>query len=281
MQITIIGLGLIGGSIARDLSTAWPHAVLTGVDGNNQHAETALGLKLVHKVAPLAEAVQQADLVILAIPVDAIVNILPDVLDNINEVACVTDMGSTKMAIINSVKSHLNRKRFVAAHPMAGTENSGPAAAMNNLFKNRVAIICNREESASDALRTAELLFKQALGMRMVYMDAGAHDEQAAFISHLPHTISYALVLAALAVSDKNGNFFELAGGGFNSMARLARSAAPMWEPIFCQNSKNLLEAIDAFQKKLSDFRDAVAQQDAVRLRELISAANRIRQILP
>ena len=279
MHVAIIGIGLIGGSVARDLRRTGFATRLTGVGSTPARAEIAMRLGLVDRVATLETAVREADLVVLAIPVDRIVNMLPQVLDMVGS-QTVTDMGSTKQAVVEAVRSHPRRNRFVASHPMAGTENSGPGAAQDLLFDGKVAVLCDLEDSAADAVQTVESLYT-ALGMRLVRMDAATHDLHAAYVSHLSHVVSYALAITTLE-KEKDGNaIFALAGGGFASAARLAKSARDMWVPIFRQNRGAVLDAIDAYQQKLQALRDAIAAGDDTRIRALIEEANRIRRILP
>jgi prephenate dehydrogenase len=279
MHVAIIGIGLIGGSVARDLRRTGFATRLTGVGSTPARAEIALRLGLVDRVAPLETAVREADLVVLAIPVDRIVKLLPQVMDLVDR-QTVMDMGSTKQAIIETIRRHPRRNRFVASHPMAGTENSGPAAAVDRLFEGKVAVLCDLEASAPDAVRTVEALYA-ALGMRLVRMDAATHDLHAAYVSHLSHVASYALALATLAKEKDDNAVFALAGGGFASTARLAKSAPDMWVPIFRQNRAAVLDAIDAYQQKLQTLRAAIDAGDENRIRALIEEANRIRRILP
>lgn len=281
MTVTIIGLGLIGGSIARDLERSGLAAARIGVEVDAGYRRAALQLGLVEQILPLAAAVSAADVIILAAPVDAIVRLLPEVLDHMTDRQTVIDMGSTKRAITAAVRNHPNRARFVAAHPMAGTENTGPAAAMAGLFAGRIAILCDTADSAPDAVVTAERLFTVGLGMRIVIMDASRHDLHAAYISHLSHVISYALALTTLDKERDEEALFSLAGGGFDSTVRLAKSDASMWAPIFHHNRDHLLRAIDAYRQRLDELADAIADDTPERVHALITEANRIRTILP
>lgn len=279
MHVTIIGIGLIGGSVARDLRRTGFATRLTGVGSTPERGAIAAQLGLVDRVAPLDVAVREADLVVLAIPVDRIVRLLPQVLDRVDR-QTVVDMGSTKQAIVESVRTHTRRTRFVASHPMAGTENSGPAAALDRLFQNKIAVLCDEADSAPDAVATAEALYA-ALGMRLVRMDSATHDRHAAYVSHLSHVVSYALALATLEKEQDEDAIFTLAGGGFASTARLAKSAASMWVPVFRQNRTAVLDAVSTFEQKLQDLREAIETDDEPRLRRLLEEANRIRRILP
>jgi prephenate dehydrogenase len=280
MIIAIVGLGLIGGSAARDLARTGLAATRIGVESDPHHLSTALQLGLIDRALPLAEAVTAADLILLAVPVDAILSLLPEVLDRMTDRQTVVDMGSTKQMIVDAVRSHPRRARFVAAHPMAGTEDSGPAASRETLFAGRAAILCDTADSAPDALAAAERLFTAGLGMRLVYLDAACHDLNAAYVSHLPHVLSYALALATLDPESDAQVRFSLAAGGFTSTARLAKSGPAMWEPILRQNRTHLLDALDAFRTHLDALTRAIADGDSARIRALITEANRIRAFI-
>jgi prephenate dehydrogenase len=280
MIIAIVGLGLIGGSAARDLARTGLATVRIGVESDPRHLRTALDLGLIDRALPLAEAVTAADLVILAVPVDAILRLLPEVLDRITDRQAVVDMGSTKQMIVDAVRGHPRRARFVAAHPMAGIEDSGPAASREALFAGRAAILCDTADSASDALAAAERLFTAGLGMRLVCLDAACHDLHAAYVSHLPHVLAYALARTALDPECDAHIRFSLAAGGFTSTARLAKSGPAMWEPILRQNRTNLLDALAAFRAHLDALTRAIADGDSDRIRALITEANRIRAFI-
>lgn len=278
MNTTIIGLGLIGGSLAKDLRKSHFATHITGVENNPEHAKQALELGLVDKIEPLEKAVKNTDLVIIAIPVDKEVELLPRLLDLIGFNTTVTDMGSTKRVITETVKNHEKRKNFVAAHPMSGTENSGPTAALEDLFRDRITILCDQEDSGPQHLALVEKMF-QSLGMDIAYMTSDEQDHSTAFISHLPHAAAYAL---ANAVQDKEDRriIFDLAGGGFRSTVRLAKSSGTMWHPIFQQNRNYVVESLDVYIKHLQEFRDCMFNKEDERLMELIVNANKIRTIL-
>jgi prephenate dehydrogenase len=278
MKLTIIGLGLIGGSMARDLRRAEFATEITGVDNNEDNASEALRLRLVDQINPVNEAIAEADLVILAIPVDEILKLLPEILDEINSQTTVTDMGSTKRQLTNAVKNHPNRRNYVPAHPMAGTENSGPSAAIDNLFQGKITIICDQEQSGPQHLALVEKMF-YALGMKIAYMTSDEQDHSTAFVSHLPHAAAFSLANAVLDKEERQ-IIFDLASGGFNSTVRLAKSSRSMWHPIFEQNSDYLVESLEVYIKHLKQFRDAIKQKDSLKLEELICNANRIRTIL-
>jgi len=278
MKTTIIGLGLIGGSLAKDLRRSHFTDEIIGVDSNADHAKQALELGLVDKIEPFETAVQNTDIVIIAIPVDKEVAILGKVLDLIDPSTTVTDMSSTKRVITESVRNHPKRRNFVPAHPMSGTENSGPTAAIDDLFRGKITILCDHNDSGPQHLAMAEKMF-QSLGMDIAYMSSDEQDHSTAFVSHLPHAAAYAL---ANAVQDKEDRsiIFDLASGGFRSTVRLAKSSASMWHPIFQQNRNYVVESLDVYIKHLQEFRDCLFREDDDKLHELIVSANRIRGIL-
>jgi prephenate dehydrogenase len=278
MKTTIIGLGLIGGSLAKDLRKSRFATEITGVENNDDHARQAVELGLVDKIDSLEAAVKDADLVIIAIPVDKEIEILPVILDNIGSGTTVTDMSSTKREIIESVKNHKRRRNFVPTHPMSGTENSGPTAALEDLFRDKITIICDHAETGPQHLALVEKMF-QTLGMDIAYMSGDEQDHSTAYISHLPHAAAFAL---ANAVQDKEDRriIFDLASGGFRSTVRLAKSSSTMWHPIFLQNRKYVVESLDVYIKHLHEFRDCLFNHEDDRLRDLILNANKIRSIL-
>ena len=278
MKITVIGLGLIGGSMAKDLRNSGFATEIIGVDNNPAHAAEAVKLGIADRVEPLEVAVPQADLVLIASPVDTMMQLLPAVLDLIDEHTTVTDVGSTKRMLTERVKNHPHRRNYVASHPMSGTENSGPAAALDHLFHNKIVIVCDQEQSGPQHLALVEKMF-YSLGMKIAYMTADEQDHSTAFVSHLPHAAAFALANAVLDKEDRD-IIFDLASGGFNSTVRLAKSSSSMWNPIFRQNSDYVTESLNVYIKHLEQFRDAIREQDSGRLEELIQSANRIRGIL-
>jgi prephenate dehydrogenase len=278
MKLTIIGLGLIGGSMARDLRRTGFAGEITGVENNEENAAEALRMGLVDRIEPLDMAFGDADLVIGAIPVDGLLKLLPEILSGISSHTTVTDMGSTKRMLTEAVKNHPNRRNYVPAHPMAGTENSGPSAAIENLFQGKITIICDQEQSGAQHLALVEKMF-YALGMNIAYMTSDEQDHSTAFVSHLPHAAAYSLANAVLDKEDRQ-IIFDLASGGFNSTVRLAKSSRSMWHPIFEQNSDYVTESLEVYIKHLKQFRDAIRQKDSQKLEDLICNANRIRDIL-
>lgn len=277
MKITLIGLGLIGGSIVKDLRKKKFASHFIGVDINEANAAKALEIGLVDEILPLEKAVGTSDMVIIAIPVDKILELLPKVLDLVPENTTVADMGSTKALIAEKVKNHPKRRNYVAAHPMSGTENSGPLAAINNLFEGKITIICDHEQSGPQHLALVEKMF-QALGMNIAYMSADEQDHSTAFISHLPHAAAYAL---ANAVQDKEDRsiIFDLASGGFRSTVRLAKSTPSMWGPIFHQNKEYVVESLEVYIKHLIEFKESI-KNDEEEMYRLMEKANKVREIL-
>lgn len=278
MKITIVGLGLIGGSMAKDIRKAKFASQLIGVDANETHAKRAIELGIVDRIETLENGVSQADIVLMAIPVDKMTAVLPLILDNINPATSVTDVGSTKKILCQSIKNHPLRGNFVAAHPMSGTENSGPDAAIEGLFEGKICIICDQEDSRPQHLALIEKLY-HSLGMDIAYMSADEQDHTTAHVSHLPHITAYALANAVLASNDRT-IIFELASGGFRSTARLAKSSPAMWGPIFKQNQEYVVESLNLYIKHLEEFKTSLLNDDETEMYQLMENANRIREIL-
>jgi prephenate dehydrogenase len=278
MKVSIIGLGLIGSSIAKDLRKNNFANKIIGVEKDTKHAHDALQLGIVDEINQLTEAVFDADLVVVSVPVDKIVTILPQILDVIGKQTTVTDVGSTKVSIVEAVLQHPNRSQYVAAHPMSGTENSGPQAALEGLFCNKTTIICDKDFSASIHLVKVEKMY-HALGSRLAYMSADDHDHNTAFVSHLPHVTAFALANSVLQKEDRQV-IVELAGGGFRDASRLAKSSPEMWTPIFQQNKHYLLEAIAEYSKHLQQMQQAIADDRWDVVFEQIKFSNKLRDIL-
>jgi prephenate dehydrogenase len=279
MKTTIIGLGLIGGSIAIDLRKAGLVDKLIGVELSKEHAQLALKLKLVDEVLPLEEAVNGADLIITAIPVNVIRTVLLNILDTIGKNTIVIDTGSTKSQICKAIHGHAKRDQFVAAHPIAGTENSGPNAAFSGLFLQKTNIICEQEKSSAKALELATRVF-EALGLRTIFMDPVEHDKHVAYVSHLSHVSSFLLGQTVLDIEQDEKNIFNLAGSGFASTVRLAKSSPDMWAPIFEQNAEYLSQALLEYIMHLQKFQYHLMKRDVKELHRIMTDANRIRNIL-
>jgi prephenate dehydrogenase len=282
MTITIIGLGLIGGSLALSLRQHGLADRLLGVENNQAYARRALELGLVDEIgADLAAAVAPADLVIVAVPMDAMLTVLPQVLDLITNQQLVIDVGSTKGNLLAAVAEHPRRGRFVAVHPMAGTEYSGPDAAIRGLFEGKTVVVCDAEVSDPDAVATVETLF-QALPMRVLHLGAADHDLHTAYVSHISHLTSFALALTVLEKEQRGEQrIFDLAGGGFASTVRLAKSAPATWVPIFRQNRENVLDVLDEHLHQLNKLRELLVQEDYPGLTAQLEHANEIRKIIP
>ncbi len=280
MNVTVIGLGLIGGSLALDLKRRGFASSVTGVDNNIRHQNIATLTGLVDKTDTLENGVREADLIIICTPVSSISSLLPKVLDLIGvEKKVVVDMGSTKSEIANAVAEHHNRRKYVAAHPMAGTEFSGPLAAMNKLFDYKNAIICDKELSGKSELNTVMEMFK-VLNMKVSYMNSSAHDLHVAYVSHISHITSFSLALSVLEKEKDEENILTLAAGGFESTVRLAKSNAETWAPIFIQNSQYITEVLDTYIEKVKLFRQYIKESDSENLCKLMEKANEIKKIL-
>ena len=285
-KIGIIGLGLIGGSMAIDLKRKGYASQILGVEKDPVNASAAERIGLVDSVVDIAECVRQSDVVIVSVPVGAALKVVPQVLDIMAELypegGCdkvLMDVCSTKESLAQAVKYHPMRKCYVASHPMSGTEYSGPWAALPGLFDGRASIICDFSESSPVAVRKVEEIY-DVLNMRVVHMNSSSHDVHTAYVSHFSHVISFALALTVLEKEKDEKHIFDLASGGFSSTVRLAKSSADMWTPILLQNRENVLRVMDTYTCKLEAFRKAIDEADEDTLRELIQDANRIKRII-
>ena len=285
-NIGIIGLGLIGGSMAIDLRRKGYASRIVGVESDPVNASAAERIGLVNEVTSLEECVRQSDVVIVSVPVGAAIRIVPQVLDVMAQMypqgGCekvLMDVCSTKESLAEAVKYHPMRKCYVASHPMSGTEYSGPWAALPGLFDGRACIICDFQESLPSAVRTVEEIYG-VLNMRVVHMNSSSHDVHTAYVSHFSHVISFALALTVLEKEKDEKHIFDLASGGFSSTVRLAKSSADMWTPILLQNRKNVLHVMDTYTGMLEAFRKAIDESDEESLRRLIQDANKIRRII-
>lgn len=276
--VTIIGVGLIGGSLAMRLKEKGIAQRIIGVDNNPNHLKTALELGLVDDVMALDEAIPLSDVIIFAIPVDATMSVLPMVLDKVDK-QIVIDLGSTKGAMVNLIKNHPSRKRFVAAHPMWGTEYSGPEAAVKGAFEFKTVIVCNAEESDSRALDWAKEMFS-TIGMNIMEMSAEAHDIHAAYISHIAHITSFALANTVLEKEHEDQAIFALASAGFESTVRLAKSNPQMWVPILKQNKENILDVLNEHITQLRKFKSCLEKENWDYLKQLMEQANKIKRII-
>lgn len=278
MIVTIVGLGLIGGSAAIDLRKRNFATSIIGVDKDEINAKTAAHIGFVDEILELEEAVKKSDIVILAIPVNSGLKVLPKVLDIVDK-QVVIDMCSTKEDLLDKVKYHTNRKQFVATHPMAGTEFSGPWAAKSGLFDGKATIFCDTEDSDIRAVAKAKRMY-ETLNMRVIYMNSTNHDVHAAYVSHISHISSFALALTVLEKEKNEKHIFDLASGGFDSTVRLAKSSADMWAPIFQHNKQNVLTVLDTYIANLNKFRDSIATDDLDKTSDLIKESNCIKRVL-
>ena len=275
MNIAIVGLGLMGGSLALSLKKLDFIDSIVGSDHNAEHQKSALELKLVDKFVEFKE-LKNYDVIFLAIPVNGVIESLKKLTD-VDETTTIIDLGSTKDKIVSSVPPSI-RKNFVAAHPMTGTENFGPTAAVEGLYDDKVVVLCDLEDSGELQRTRARKIFK-ALNMKKYFMKADEHDRHAAFISHMPHAISYSIANTVMKQENKH-NILALAAGGFRSMSRLAKSSPDMWEDIFKQNKSNLLEAIDLFEKELANIKENIKNDEWQKVHKDISDGNKLHDIL-
>lgn len=278
MQVGIIGIGLIGGSMAIDLKKRKFAHRIVGVENDHLHAAAALEMGLVDEMTSLEECVSSSDIIVVATPVSTALHLIPQILDKVDK-QIVTDVCSTKEKINEMVHYHPNRKNFVAAHPMAGTEYSGPWAALPGLFDGRAGIICNAEDSDIRAVEIIKEMY-DCLNMRIVFMRAAHHDVHTAYVSHISHITSFALALTVLEKEKNEKNIFDLASGGFSSTVRLAKSNADMWAPIFSQNKDNVLTVLDTYIEKLQEFKKCISEYDEKGVKNLIENANKIKRII-
>lgn len=278
MNIAIVGVGLIGGSIGIRLKEILFCEKIIGVEKNVNNQKKALQLGLVDEIQSLDEAITSCQIIVLTVPVDAIMSILPGILDKVtNQV--VIDMGSTKTNILRLIADHPKRGRYIAAHPMAGTEYSGPEAAIPHLFKDKVMVYVEAFKTDEDAFELADTLTEQ-LEMKTTFMTTEEHDIHTAYVSHISHLTSFALALTVLEKEKSQGRIFELAGSGFESTVRLAKSSPDMWTPIFKQNRDNVLEVLEEHIKQLQNLYDKLSAEDYDSLHKLIKKSNKIKRII-
>src|SRR5258708_5596210 len=278
-SVTIVGVGLIGGSFSLALKDRGLVRNVIGVGHSASSIQKALDLGLIDETLPLEEAVRKSDLIYVAIPVDATLPVMRQIMDLITEKQIVADAGSTKQALCERLSEHPFRRRFVASHPMWGTEFSGPEAAVRNAFASRACVICEREKSDPDTAETMEKIYK-VLGMHMVYMDADSHDMHAAYISHISHITSFALANTVLEKEKEESAIFELAGGGFESTVRLAKTNPPLCLPIFKENREYVLDVLNEHITQLRKFKSCLEKENYGYLQELMENANKISRIL-
>ena len=278
MRLAVVGIGLMGGSIALSLKKKGFVSHVIGVDQNIEHQQQALQLGIVDEIMSLEDAVTSSDIIALATPVNVAESLLPTILNLVNK-QVVFDLGSTKESIVNVANAHSNKGRFVPTHPMWGTEFSGPTAAQTDAFIDKATVICNKSQVDPDALEIIEQMYVQ-LGMHILYMDAIKHDIHVAYISHISHITSFALANTVLEKEKESDAIFELASGGFESTVRLAKSNAEMWVPIFMQNKENVLDVLNEHISQLRKFKASLEKENPDYLLVLIQNANKIKRIL-
>lgn len=278
MKVYIIGLGLIGGSMALDIQRLYENAEIIGIDSNENHLNEALSLGLIHQKGNLDDGFD-GDFVILAVPVDVALLLLPKILDNISDNTIVIDVGSTKKPICKGVENHPKRNNFLATHPIAGTEFSGPKAAIENLFEDKVNIICEIEKTSYKKQEKALELFRN-LKMRIRYMEPKSHDKHIAYVSHLSHISSFMLGKTVIEKEKDEKDIFDMAGSGFESTVRLAKSSPSMWTPIFKQNKKQIVKSLEEYIANLSSFKSFLESDDYEAIFNEMKNTNRIKEIL-
>ena len=277
-NVFVIGVGLIGGSLCLDIKKIFPEINIHGIDISEDSLDLAIKLNLIDQKSDF-EALHIADLVLIATPVDIALNIIIDVLDVINEKTLVIDFGSTKNNICDKVSDHKNRRNYLASHPIAGTEFSGPESAFSGLFNDKTIILCDTEKTDQKLLKTAEDIFK-SINMNIRYMDSLSHDKHIAYVSHLSHISSFMLGKTVMDKEKNENNIFDMAGSGFESTVRLAKSSPDMWAPIFKLNKDNIIESLDEYILNLKKFKILIQNDDSVELKSQMKKTNYIKNIL-
>ena len=278
MKVVVIGIGLIGGSMVLDIKALHPEATILGMDANENHLQQAIDLGVVEK-AGTSEDLSDADFVIVSVPVDIALAVLPQVLDAVGENTIVFEVGSTKLPICEAVANHPKRRNYIATHPIAGTEFSGPTAAIKGLFKGKTNIICEVEKTTFKLQEKALKLF-MAMGMRIRYMDPQSHDKHIAYVSHLSHISSFMLGKTVIDKETEEQDIFDMAGSGFESTVRLAKSSPAMWTPIFKQNKQQVVNTLEEYISNLSKFKTLLENEDYDAIYQEMQSVNKIKEIL-
>ena len=278
MKIYVIGIGLIGGSMAMDLKALIDDVEVVGIDVNKKHADQAMELGIIDRIGSL-NTIEEADRVILSIPVKESLELVPQLLDQLHSDALLWDVGSTKEQLCELISNHAKRDQFLAAHPIAGTEFSGPKAAHSGLFSGKPQILCESNRTRPDLLAWAKKTFRE-MGMYLRFMEAAEHDKHMAYVSHLSHISSFMLGKTVLEKEEDENNIFDLAGSGFESTVRLAKSSPAMWTPIFEQNKTNVIETLEEYIQNLQHFKDLMIQNDFSEIHNELKSTNYIKQIL-
>lgn len=278
MKVVVIGIGLIGGSMVLDIKALYPEATILGMDANENHLQQAIDLGVVEK-AGTTEDIADADFVIVSVPVDTALTVLPQVLDAVGENTIVFEVGSTKLPICEAVANHPKRRNYIATHPIAGTEFSGPTAAIKGLFQGKTNIICEVEKTTFKLQEKALKLF-MAMGMRIRYMDPQSHDKHIAYVSHLSHISSFMLGKTVIDKETEEQDIFDMAGSGFESTVRLAKSSPAMWTPIFKQNKQQVVNTLEEYISNLSKFKTLLENEDYDAIYQEMQSVNKIKEIL-
>jgi prephenate dehydrogenase len=278
MKVVVIGIGLIGGSMVLDIKALHPEATILGMDANENHLQQAIDLGVVEK-AGTSEDLADADFVIVSVPVDTALTVLPQVLDAVGENTIVFEVGSTKLPICEAVANHPKRRNYIATHPIAGTEFSGPTAAIKGLFQGKTNIICEVEKTTFKLQEKALKLFV-AIGMRIRYMDPQSHDKHIAYVSHLSHISSFMLGKTVIDKETEEQDIFDMAGSGFESTVRLAKSSPAMWTPIFKQNKQQVVNTLEEYISNLSKFKTLLENEDYDAIYQEMQSVNKIKEIL-
>ena len=278
MKIGIIGLGLMGGSFSYDIKELYPNAEISGFDISKENTTTAIKLGIISSLLDIKK-IFDFNIIIVSVPVDKSIDILKRVLNNVSKETLVIDVGSTKQKICSELKNHINRKNFLAMHPISGTENSGPYSAKKNLYFNITNIICEPELTSPDLLSFANSLFKK-FNMKIINMDPASHDQHISYVSHLSHITSFTLAKTVIQKERNEKNIFDLAGSGFESTVRLAKSSSEMWTPIFLQNKENILEALNGYIDNLEELKELIINNDKKSIIKELNNINRVKKIL-
>ncbi|WBL23042.1 prephenate dehydrogenase [Zunongwangia sp. HRR-M8] len=278
MKVSVIGVGLIGGSFALAIKESFPESTIFGIDKSEAHVNEALEIGFIDKAGTM-EDLADSDVAIVAVPVDISIQVLKEALDHAGDNTLVIDAGSTKFKLCEAVKDHPKRRNYLSAHPIAGTEFSGPSAAIKDLYKEKTNIVCEVEKTAFKLQERGMEIFRK-IGMRIRYMDPESHDRHIAYVSHLSHISSFMLGKTVLEKEKNERDIFDLAGSGFASTVRLAKSSPAMWSPIFQQNKENVLETLNEYIQNLSSFRDLIANDEFGEVYNEMERTNHIKSIL-
>ncbi|CAH0334683.1 Cyclohexadienyl dehydrogenase [Flavobacterium sp. CECT 9288] len=278
MKVFVIGIGLIGGSMVLDIKDLYPNATIYGIDTNEKHLDQAIELGVIDEMATFTDLIH-ADFVIVSVPVDIALTVVPQVLESIGDQTIVFEVGSTKLPICEAIANHAKRRNFIATHPIAGTEFSGPSAAIKGLFQGKTNIICEVEKTTFKLQERALALF-QEMGMRIRYMDPKSHDKHIAYVSHLSHISAFMLGKTVIDKEKHEQDIFDMAGSGFESTVRLAKSSPAMWTPIFKQNRKQVVKTLNEYILNLSKFKELLENEDYEAIYNEMESVNKIKEIL-